>query len=81
MEEEGDASENKIEIYTDSKDKVPELDTSQDNPFYEQPVQGLPVPEPTKTKGSRKRKASHGVEENKEVEEAFDREEGMVYVL
>ncbi|KAK4691288.1 hypothetical protein P7C71_g5675, partial [Lecanoromycetidae sp. Uapishka_2] len=81
MEDEGDDLENQIEIYTDSKDKVPELDTSQDNPFYEQPGQGTPAPEPTKARSSRKRKASHGVAENKEVEEAFNHEEGMVYVF
>lgn len=81
MEDEGDDSGNNIEIYTDSKDKVPELDRSEDNPFYEQPGQDVSPPEPSKTKPSRKRKASHGVEDNKEIEEAFNREEGMVYVL
>lgn len=81
MEDEGDDSENKIEIYTDSKDKVPELDTSADNPFYEQPDQDGPVPEPSKSKTGRKRKASRGVEDDAEIKEAFHRGEGMVYVL
>lgn len=81
MEDEADNSENRIEIYTDSKDKVPELDMSEDNPFHEQPVEDVPIPEPTKAKNSRKRKASHRIEDNMEIEEAFNREEGMVYVL
>ena len=77
MEDEDQAPEDKIEIYTDSKDKVPELDASEDNPFYEQPVQHPPPPEPTK---SRKRKASHNID-NDEVHQAFKRDEGMVYVF
>ena len=81
MEDDDDAgSENQIQIYTDSKDKVPELDLSEDNPFYEKPGQDVP-PEPSKAKSSRKRKASHTIEDNPEIEEAFNREEGMVYVL
>ena len=82
MEDVGDAaSENQIEIYTDSKDKVPELDLSEDNPFYDQHDQTLDFPEPRKAKGSRKRKAEHSIDASAEIEEAFNREEGMVYVL
>ena len=81
MEDDDDAaSENQIQIYTDSKDKVPELDTSEDNPFYEKPSQDVP-PAPSKKKSTRKRKASHTIEDNPEIQEAFNREEGMVYVL
>ena len=75
------ASENQIEIYTDSKDKVPELDLSEDNPFYDQHFQTVASSEPCKTKGSKKRKAEHSIDASKEIEEAFNREEGMVYVL
>jgi hypothetical protein len=74
------ASENQIQIYTDSKDKVPELDTNEDNPFYEKPSQDV-SPAPSKSKSTRKRKASHTIEDNPEIQEAFNREEGMVYVL
>ena len=82
IEDDGDmGSENKIEIYTDSKDKIPELDPSEDNPFYEQHVQTIGFPESQKKKGSKKRKAEHSIDASAEIEEAFNREEGMVYVL
>lgn len=82
MEDDGEAvSENPIEIYTDSKDKVPELDPSEDNPFYDQHHQTVASAEPCITKGSKKRKAEHSIDASKEIEEAFNREEGMVYVF
>ena len=82
MEDDGDVgSENQIEIYTDSKDKIPELDPSEDNPFYEKRVQTVGFPEPQKKKSSKKRKAEHSIDASAEIEEAFNREEGMVYVL
>ena len=82
MEDGGDAgSENQIEIYTDSKDKIPELDPSEDNPFYDQHAQTVDYTEPRNKKGSKKRKAEHSIDARAEIEEAFNREEGMVYVL
>lgn len=82
MEDDGDAgSENQIEIYTDSKDKVPELDPSEDNPFYDQHARTVASVEPRKTKASKKRKAEHSIDTSTEIEEAFNREEGMVYVF
>lgn len=80
MEDDEDAtSENRIQIYTDSKDKIPEIDTSEDNPFYERLVED--APDAAKPKNSKKRKARHSIEGGKEIEEAFKREDGMVYVL
>ena len=82
MENEEDADpEGKIQIFTDSKEKVPELDPSEDNPFYEPPVQHAPPPEPSKGRRTRKRKAVPIAEDRKEIKDAFDRKEGMVYVL
>ena len=82
IEDDGDAgSENHIEIYTDSKDKVPELDLSEDNPFYEQQAHTTVVAEPHKVNGSKKRKVEQIIDASAEIEEAFNREEGMVYVL
>lgn len=72
---------NRIEIYTDSKDKIPDLDMSEDNPFLEQPRDTSPPPEPTKARISKKRKIDFGLDGNKEIEDAFNRNEGMVYVL
>ena len=79
--EEDDSSEGRIQIYTDSKDKVPELDPSEDNPFYEPPEHYDPPPAPMKRNNLRKRKASSSVENSEKIKNAFDREEGMVYVL
>ena len=82
MEDDGDASsEGKIQIYTDSKDKVPELDLHEDNPFLERPVEHSPPPEPSKPRISKKRKAEAISKNRKEVTEALDHDEGMVYVL
>ena len=81
MEDEDEGAGNEISIYTDSKDKVPELDLSEDNPFLDKPDEATPQPEPTKARGSRKRKTVYGLDGSKEIEEAFNREEGMVYVL
>lgn len=82
MEDDGDASsEGKIQIYTDSKEKVPEFDPNEENPFYEKPEEHPPPPEPTKRRTSKKRKAAPNAESRQEVTETLDREEGMVYVL
>ena len=81
MEDDGQSSEDKIQIYTDSKDKVPELVVSKDNPFFEQPQDVPQAPEPVKARIGRKRKHHDGVESNPQIEEVFKRDEGMVYVL
>lgn len=80
-EEEGASQENHIQIFTDSKDKVPELDLTEDNPFLEQPLQAPPPPEPSKGRSNRKRKASQAIDGNPEIKEALNRDDGMVYVL
>ena len=79
--EEEDSSEGRIQIYTDSKEKVPELDPSEDNPFYELPEHRDPPPAPTKRKTSRKRKATSSIDDSEKIKDAFNREDGMVYVL
>lgn len=61
-----------IEIFTDSKDKQPEVDESADNPFYVKPGA---------QKRTRKNKASKATETSQLVQEALERDEGMVYVL
>ena len=77
-----DDDQHNIPIYTDSKDKVPDVDMSQANPFIMQPREEVVTPpEPTKTRSSRKRKVAFGLDGSQEVEDAFNREEGMVYVL
>ena len=71
------SSEGKIEIYTDSKDRLPELDDGNDNPFYVKSC----ADSMTTTRAGKKRKVNEGSNHNKEVQEMLKRDEGMVYVL
>ncbi|KAL8963765.1 MAG: hypothetical protein Q9193_000012 [Seirophora villosa] len=75
--EEDDAA-NRIQIFTDSKEKVPELDMSEENPFVDNPADTRHS-EPGKGKGRRGRGAP--VSTNPHIEDVFNREEGMVYVF
>ncbi|KAI4166248.1 MAG: hypothetical protein LQ342_000134 [Letrouitia transgressa] len=75
---EGPEHEEHIKIFTDSKEKVPELDTTEDNPFYSNPLnEGVSKAWETKSKKNRKT----DVTSSQFIEEAFNHEEGMVYVL
>ena len=70
----------KIAIFTDSKDRVPELDNDEENPFLALPAK-LP-PNTTPGEGqvrrmSKRRRIAHDAE----VEETIKRDEGMIYVL
>ena len=72
-------SERNIQIFTDSKERVPELDTSKENPFYDNPSVPQTSEEHGKSRG--KKKGISTVKEDKDIHDAFDHEEGMVYVL
>ena len=72
-------SESNIQIFTDSKERVPELDTSQENPFYDNPSVSQTSEEHDKSRD--KKKGISAVKENEDIHDAFDHEEGMVYVL
>ncbi|KAI9794303.1 MAG: hypothetical protein M1835_006691 [Candelina submexicana] len=76
----GDASAEKIEIFTDSKDRVPELDESENNPFY---VKGGNEASGTTSskKASKSKKAERPIARDPQVEEALKRDDGMVYVF
>ncbi|KAF5008473.1 hypothetical protein FDECE_5262 [Fusarium decemcellulare] len=67
--------EDPIEIFTDTRDRIPARDQSENNPFYGD----VPEPEPSKHQGKRKVKIpGEGV---KSMDEASRREDGMVYVF
>jgi hypothetical protein len=68
-----------IPIYTDSHERVPEADMSADNPFYGQ--SSMAVPDPTKRSSKRRRVTVPGEEEEITVEEAEQREDGLMYTL
>ncbi|KKK16310.1 hypothetical protein ARAM_001767 [Aspergillus rambellii] len=64
--------EPQIQIYTDSRDRIPEVDESESNPFFKKPATNVAYTRPARPKtGSR----------DNEVNEALDREDGMVYVF
>ncbi|KAA8646146.1 hypothetical protein EYZ11_001555 [Aspergillus tanneri] len=61
-----------IQIYTDSRDRIPEVDESEANPFYKKPMASNPCPRTLRRRyGGR----------DKEVDEAIKRDDGMVYVF
>lgn len=66
-----------IQIYTDSNDRVPEVDMSSDNPFY---GSSGAVPEPTK-RASKRRKVTVPGEGEQNIERVERRADGLVYVL
>ncbi|KAL8944534.1 MAG: hypothetical protein Q9211_000545 [Gyalolechia sp. 1 TL-2023] len=75
---EDEHSSGQVQIFTDSKEKIPELDRGADNPFIDRPQMSGPE-ESHRTSGPRGRKAP--VKVNSQIEDVFNREEGMVYVF
>lgn len=67
-----------IQIYTDSHDRVPEVDLGADNPFYGEASNAQP--KPTK-RMSKRRKISVPGETDQTIEEVEKREDGLIYVL
>ncbi|KUJ20494.1 uncharacterized protein LY89DRAFT_715880 [Mollisia scopiformis] len=75
---EAEEEQTPIQIYTDSNDRVPEVDNNADNPFY---GQGASVPsEPTK-RSSKRRKIMVAGEGEQDIEDLEKREDGLVYVF
>lgn len=66
-----------IEIFTDSNDRIPELDASDENPFYGDAVA---APEPTK-RSSRRQKVIVPGEKDQSVDELVGRRDGLVMNL
>ncbi|PYH43321.1 uncharacterized protein BP01DRAFT_323342 [Aspergillus saccharolyticus JOP 1030-1] len=64
-------SSTEIKIYTDSRDRIPEVDKSEGNPFNKKPGSN------TGTRTSRRKEMIR----EKEVDESVKREDGMVYVF
>ncbi|KAJ9352721.1 hypothetical protein C8Q69DRAFT_19913 [Paecilomyces variotii] len=79
FEEESTETHGKIEIFTDSRDRIPQLDESEENPFYKKPA----APAITETAAPRtsSRRKANGSKRDKEVDNAIDRKDGMTYVF
>jgi hypothetical protein len=70
-----------IQIFTDSRDRVPQLDKNKANPFIERHMNGeqsttRPIPGTSK-----RRKVTASKRMDTQVEEAIRKDDGMVYVL
>lgn len=78
---EDDGSRGQIQIFTDSRDRVPQADDSKANPFVEQNMNGESS-STCKVRGTSKRRKVSGEKKlDPQVEEAIRDDEGMVYVL
>ena len=73
--------EGDIQIFTDSKEKVPELDFSEVNPFLDNPSRGDSSRHHSRPRASSRKKIPDDINNNPEQTEAFKRGEGMLYVL
>ncbi|KAI0477502.1 hypothetical protein GGR56DRAFT_411905 [Xylariaceae sp. FL0804] len=71
--------EDPIEIFTDSRDRIPEVDMTADNPFYGG-HSAAPTEEPPKRRSKRRQVVIPG-EGKQAIEEAVKREDGIVYVF
>lgn len=77
MDSFGAEEEAPIQIFTDSSERIPEVDMSADNPFYNA---SAVLPEPTK-RASKRRKLTVPGEGEQTIEQAGRRDDGLVYVL
>ena len=76
-EDDDGSSDGKVEIYTDTKDRLPEVDESENNPFYIKPE----AERTSTTRSSKRRKVNGTPNHNEDIQEVLKRDEGMVYVL
>lgn len=71
----------RIQIFTDSRDQVPEPVKSEGNPFVEAQVDDDHPSAKRVPGGSKRRKITGEKRMDPQVEDAINRDEGMVYVL
>ncbi|KAK5673676.1 hypothetical protein LTS12_029805, partial [Elasticomyces elasticus] len=75
-----------IQIYTDCRDRIPEVDESEENLFYKPKAEAVQTPKNTTTRAPRKPKAGESKQEkrlkrDREIDDAVKRDDGMVYVF
>lgn len=73
--------EDPISIFTDSQDRVPEADISNDNPFFGGGAVTAPSDSATPRRRSKRNHVSIPGEGKQSVDEATRREDGLVYVF
>ncbi|KAK4249519.1 hypothetical protein C7999DRAFT_39350 [Corynascus novoguineensis] len=74
----GEPAETSFEIFTDSHERIPEIDNSSDNPFYVS--QNTAPPEPPRRRSKRNTVSIPG-EGKVSIDEAVRREDGMLIVF
>ena len=77
----GEEAPANIQIFTDSRDNVPQLDTSEDNPFIDHPTKAEGSSSRRVTGTSKRRKVSGEPRIDPQIQQAIDNDEGMIYVL
>lgn len=70
---------NKVDIYTDSKERMPEVDDNDDNPFVVRKNQTKTSDGPAASTTHGRRRTRHGM--NRETDKAVENNEGIVYTL
>jgi hypothetical protein len=75
------AGTGQVQIFTDSRDNVPELDRSEDNPFLDHAPAKAEASVKRVGGTSKRRKLTTDQKKDAQVEEAIKNDEGMVYVL
>lgn len=78
--------QSQIQIYTDSRDRIPEVDESEENLFYNPKTETAQTPKNSTTRAPRKPRATESKQEkqlkrDREINDAVERDDGMVYVL
>lgn len=76
-----EAASGKIQIFTDSRDTVPQIDTSEDNPFIDHQAKAEGSSGRRVAGTSKRRKVSSEQKIDRHIQQAVDNEEGMIYVL
>lgn len=74
-----DAEDDTFQIYTDSQDRLPAPDVTEDNPFYGEA--GIAASAKPVRRSSRNRKSIVGANGSEQVDEVVKRKDGMLYVL
>jgi hypothetical protein len=74
-----EAEDDSFQIYTDSQDRLPAPDTTEDNPFYGEA--GIAASAKPVRRSSRNRKNTVGASVSEQVDEVVKRKDGMLYVL
>ncbi|GBF60725.1 hypothetical protein TMEN_3180 [Trichophyton mentagrophytes] len=75
------ASQEPIAIFTDSRDRIPQVNNSPDNPFRSKPADGEPSSKLSADAGKRRKLDESSRKRDKNVDKAIRRDDGLLYVF